>query len=103
MVKIKSDKIIKRYFTRKEVAEIVGVQVHMIDYWIHEFKIEMKKNGKRNRQYSIQKINLFKSIKAMSEEGYAKRGIQKKLNILIKKSYGTNVEFIQPSGLGNCN
>lgn len=55
------------YYTRSEVARIVGVQIETLRYWERTFGLKLKKSGNR-RIYSRKDLHRVLLIKSLIEE-----------------------------------
>ena len=71
----------KRYYKIGEVAKLFSVSTSLIRFWEKEFdSIQLKKNAKGSRLFTLSDINHFKLIyRLVREEGYTLEGAKKKL------------------------
>ena len=71
----------KLYFRIGEVAELVGVEPHVLRYWEREFRsIRPTKSAKGQRVYSRRDIeNLMRVRELLYREGFTIAGAKKKL------------------------
>jgi DNA-binding transcriptional MerR regulator len=71
----------KKYYSISEVAELLGLEQHVLRYWEAEFpKLKPKKNRAGNRQYQDKDIQVIRYIKhLLQEEMYTVQGAKKKL------------------------
>jgi len=71
----------KLYFRIGEVAELVGVEPHVLRYWEREFRaIRPTKSAKGQRVYSRRDVeNLMRVRELLYREGFTIAGAKKKL------------------------
>jgi len=71
----------KLYFRIGEVAELVGVEPHVLRYWEREFRsIRPTKSAKGQRVYSRRDVeNLMRVRQLLYSEGFTIAGAKKKL------------------------
>jgi DNA-binding transcriptional MerR regulator len=71
----------KLYFRIGEVAELVGVEPHVLRYWEREFRtIRPTKSAKGQRVYSRRDVeNLMRVRELLYKEGFTIAGAKKKL------------------------
>jgi DNA-binding transcriptional MerR regulator len=71
----------KLYFRIGEVAELVGVEPHVLRYWEREFRsIRPTKSAKGQRVYSRRDVeNLLRVRELLYREGFTIAGARKKL------------------------
>jgi DNA-binding transcriptional MerR regulator len=71
----------KLYFRIGEVAELVGVEPHVLRYWEREFRsIRPTKSAKGQRVYSRRDVeNLMRVRELLYSEGFTIAGAKKKL------------------------
>src|SRR6202451_285639 len=71
----------KLYFRIGEVAELVGVEPHVLRYWEREFRtIRPTKSAKGQRVYSRRDVeNLIRVHELLYREGFTIAGAKKKL------------------------
>jgi DNA-binding transcriptional MerR regulator len=72
----------KLYFRIGEVAELVGVEPHVLRYWEREFRsIRPTKSAKGQRVYSRRDVeNLMRVRELLYQEGFTIAGAKKKLH-----------------------
>jgi DNA-binding transcriptional MerR regulator len=72
----------KLYFRIGEVAELVGVEPHVLRYWEREFRsIRPTKSAKGQRVYSRRDVeNLMRVRELLYKEGFTIAGAKKKLH-----------------------
>src|SRR6516162_3178552 len=72
----------KLYFRIGEVAELVGVEPHVLRYWEREFRtIRPTKSAKGQRVYSRRDVeNLVRVRELLYREGFTIAGAKKKLS-----------------------
>jgi DNA-binding transcriptional MerR regulator len=71
----------KLYFRIGEVAELVGVEPHVLRYWEREFRsVRPTKSAKGQRVYSRRDVeNLMRVRELLYKEGFTIAGAKKKL------------------------
>ncbi len=71
----------KLYFKIGEVAELVGVEPHVLRYWETEFReIAPQKSRSRQRRYRRQDVGRILEIKKLLyEEGFTIEGARKRM------------------------
>lgn len=70
----------KLYFRIGEVAQLVGVDAHVLRYWESEFKMKPHRSGSGQRHYRKPDLARFYRIKhLLHEEGYTIAGARKVL------------------------
>lgn len=84
----------KLYFRIGEVAELVGVEPHVLRYWESEFRLRPHRSGSGQRLYRKQDVAKFLRVKQLlHDEGYTIAGARKLLQ--------EGEEFVPPlSGAG---
>lgn len=72
---------VKLYYRIGEVAEIVGVETHVLRYWESEFKsIRPQKSAKGQRVYSRRDLDKLLRVKELLyQQGYTIAGAKKQL------------------------
>lgn len=72
---------VKLYYRIGEVAEIVGVEAHVLRYWESEFKsIRPQKSAKGQRVYSRRDLDKLLRVKELLyQQGYTIAGAKKQL------------------------
>lgn len=72
----------KLYFRIGEVAELVGVEPHVLRYWEREFRaIRPTKSAKGQRVYSRRDVeNLMRVRELLYQEGFTIAGARKRLS-----------------------
>ncbi len=73
--------LVKLYYRIGEVAQIVGVQPHVLRYWETEFRtIRPQKSGKGQRVYSRRDVEKLMKVKdLLKNQGFTIAGARKKL------------------------
>jgi DNA-binding transcriptional MerR regulator len=73
--------LVKLYYRIGEVAQIVGVQPHVLRYWETEFRtIRPQKSGKGQRVYSRKDVEKLLRVKdLLKNQGFTIAGAKKKL------------------------
>lgn len=76
-----SRELVKLYYRIGEVAQIVGVQPHVLRYWETEFRtIRPQKSGKGQRVYSRRDVEKLMKVKdLLKNQGFTIAGARKKL------------------------
>ena len=70
----------KLYFRIGEVAELVGVEPHVLRYWESEFRLRPHRSGSGQRLYRKQDVARFLRVKQLlHDEGYTIAGARKLL------------------------
>ncbi|MBF0430461.1 MAG: MerR family transcriptional regulator [Fibrobacteria bacterium] len=71
----------KVYYSISDVAELTGLEQHVLRYWESEFsKLKPRKNRAGNRQYRDKDIQVIRYIKhLLQKEMYTVQGAKKKL------------------------
>ena len=77
----RTDKQKKLYYSISEVAQITGLEQHVIRYWESEFpKLKPRKNRAGNRQFREKDIQIIRYIKhLLHKDMYTVQGAKKKL------------------------
>jgi len=71
----------KLYFRIGEVAQLVGVDAHVLRYWESEFKIKPHRSSSGQRLFRKQDLSRFYRIKTLlHEEGYTIAGARRVLS-----------------------
>lgn len=71
----------KLYFRIGEVAQLVGVDAHVLRYWESEFKMKPHRSGSGQRHYRKTDLSRFYRIKhLLHEEGYTIAGARRVLS-----------------------
>ena len=71
----------KLYFRIGEIAQIVGVDAHVLRYWESEFKMKPHRSASGQRLYRKQDLSRFLRIKnLLHDEGYTIAGARKILS-----------------------
>lgn len=68
---LKSDKVLKRYYSIKEVSELLETPESTLRYWEKEFKeISPKKTSSGVRQYTEEDISQIKFVKFLVHDNH---------------------------------
>jgi DNA-binding transcriptional MerR regulator len=72
----------KHYYQIGEVANMLGVRKHTLRYWENEFpKLRPKKNSGGKRSYTLEDIEVLKTIKyLLYDQNFSIEGARKKMN-----------------------
>jgi DNA-binding transcriptional MerR regulator len=78
-----SPELVKLYYRIGEVAQIVGVQPHVLRYWETEFRtIRPQKSHKGQRVYSRRDVEKLLKVKdLLKNQGFTIAGAKKKLRV----------------------
>ena len=70
----------KLYFRIGEVADLVGVEAHVLRYWETEFKLRPHRSSSGQRLYRKQDVSRFLRVRQLlHEEGFTIAGARKVL------------------------
>jgi DNA-binding transcriptional MerR regulator len=85
----------KLYFRIGEVADLVGVEPHVLRYWEREFRtIRPTKSAKGQRVYSRRDVeNLMRVRELLYKEGFTIAGAKKRL---LHPAVGSEIERAEP-------
>ncbi len=66
---LNTNKVLKKYYSIKEVSDMLGIPESTLRYWEKEFKqICPKKSSKGIRQYTVQDIEQIKNVNHLVKE-----------------------------------
>jgi DNA-binding transcriptional MerR regulator len=83
----------KLYFRIGEVAELVGVEAHVLRYWETEFKLRPARSQSGQRLYRKSDLSRFLRVRQLlHEEGYTIAGARKVLLEGAEAPAGIGVE-----------
>jgi DNA-binding transcriptional MerR regulator len=86
----------KLYFRIGEVAQLVGVDAHVLRYWETEFKMKPHRSSSGQRLYRKQDLARFYRIKSLLHgEGYTIAGARRILNGSATDAAPANAERIR--------
>jgi DNA-binding transcriptional MerR regulator len=87
MSRVNLNELSKLYYTIGEVADMFNVNPSLIRFWEKEFKlIQLKKNAKGNRLFTIKNIETFQRIHTLVKiQGYTLEGAKKVLKATKSK------------------
>ncbi len=86
----------KLYFRIGEVAQLVGVDSHVLRYWESEFKMKPHRSSSGQRLYRKQDLSAFLRIKhLLHDEGYTIAGARKVLAGGSRTTQGVDPARIQ--------
>ena len=90
----------KLYFRIGEVAELVGVEPHVLRYWEREFRsIRPTKSAKGQRVYSRRDVeNLMRVRELLYKEGFTIAGAKKKLHRPDAEARATETPALDVAG-----
>ncbi len=72
---------IKRYYKLSEVAELLSLPQKTIIYqWEKTFNIDIRRNKKNRKKYTIENIKTFQYIKLKKDMGWSDIQIRKNIN-----------------------
>lgn len=85
----------KLYFRIGEVAELVGVEPHVLRYWEQEFRLRPHRSSSGQRLYRKQDVAKFLRVRQLvHEEGYTISGARKALlEGAVESTTGIGVEL----------
>src|SRR5215467_10858614 len=91
---MQSRELVKLYYRIGEVAQIVGVQPHVLRYWETEFRsIRPQKSHKGQRVYSRRDVEKLLRVKdLLKNQGFTIAGARKKLREAEPQATGDPVE-----------
>lgn len=91
---MKHDGIRKLYYSISEVAEMTGLEAHVLRYWESEFEqLRPKKNRAGNRVYTDRDIVIVRRVQhLLRDEKYTIDGARQVLNRLESDEEGFAVE-----------
>ena len=95
----------KLYFRIGEVAQLVGVDAHVLRYWESEFKMKPHRSSSGQRLYRKQDLSRFYRIKSLLHgEGYTIAGARRILTGGSSDAAPANAERIKEAiaGIGRC-
>jgi DNA-binding transcriptional MerR regulator len=91
----------KLYFRIGEVAQLVGVDAHVLRYWESEFKMKPHRSSSGQRLYRKQDLSRFYRIKSLLHgEGYTIAGARRILNGGNSDAAPANAERIKEAITG---
>lgn len=71
----------KMFFRIGEIAELVGVEPHVLRYWETEFRVRPQRSGSGQRMYRRKDLaKLLRIKKLLHEQGYTIAGARKALS-----------------------
>lgn len=83
----------KLYFRIGEVAELVGVDAHVLRYWEAEFKLRPHRSASGQRLYRKQDVARFLRVRQLlHEEGFTIAGARRVLLDVTEPPRGLGVE-----------
>jgi DNA-binding transcriptional MerR regulator len=84
----------KLYFRIGEVAELVGVEPHVLRYWEQEFRLRPHRSSSGQRLYRKQDVAKFLRVRQLvHEEGYTIAGARKAMSEgVVESTTGIGVE-----------
>jgi DNA-binding transcriptional MerR regulator len=91
--------LVKLYYRIGEVAQIVGVQPHVLRYWETEFRtIRPQKSGKGQRVYSRKDVEKLLRVKdLLKNQGFTIAGAKKKLREPGELAEGSAAPAVSPT------
>ena len=92
----------KYYYSIGEVSNLLNIKAHVLRYWEKEFpQLKPRKVFGRNRKYSLEDIEIIKTIQHMlHEQKFTIEGAKKKLASKLKEKKQIELEFV-PDKKGN--
>jgi DNA-binding transcriptional MerR regulator len=86
----------KLYFRIGEVAQLVGVDAHVLRYWESEFKIKPHRSSSGQRLFRKQDLSRFYRIKTLlHDEGYTIAGARRVLSSAGSEAVTADVSRIK--------
>ncbi len=91
----------KLFFRIGEVAELVGVEPHVLRYWETEFKLRPQRSTAGQRLYRRQEVGRFLKVRQLlHEEGYTIAGARKALaeaagEVAAKQTVGVEMDALR--------
>ena len=86
----------KLYFRIGEVADMVGVDTHVLRYWESEFEMKPHRSNSGQRLYRKVELTQFMRIKHLvHDEGYTVAGAKKAMASNSQPASGISAEQIQ--------
>jgi DNA-binding transcriptional MerR regulator len=86
----------KLYFRIGEVADLVGVDTHVLRYWEGEFEMKPHRSNSGQRLYRKVELTMFMRIKHLvHEEGYTVAGAKKALENNTAPASGVSMDQIR--------
>jgi DNA-binding transcriptional MerR regulator len=86
----------KLYFRIGEVAQLVGVDAHVLRYWESEFKIKPHRSSSGQRLFRKQDLSRFYRIKTLlHDEGYTIAGARRVLSSAGSEALTADVSRIK--------
>ena len=74
----------KLFYSTQEVYEHLGIPPTTLEYYLREFKLNIKKSG-RDRKFSYKNIETLQQIvDLVQKEGYTLEGTREKLRLRVK-------------------
>jgi DNA-binding transcriptional MerR regulator len=76
----------KMFFRIGEVAELVGVEPHVLRYWEQEFRVRPQRSTAGQRMFRRRDLAKFMRIKKLlHEEGYTIAGARKAMEVTVSE------------------
>ncbi|MBE6024023.1 MAG: MerR family transcriptional regulator [Cellulosilyticum sp.] len=66
----------KDYLTVKDVAEMLDTEAYVLRFYEKELKLEIKRNSKGHRVYTLEDVDIFRKIQEMREKGLQLKAIE---------------------------
>lgn len=80
----------KDFLTVKDVAEMLETEAYVLRFYEKELNLEIRRNSKGHRMYTIEDVEMFRKVQDMREQGFqlkAIEGIMHDSNQEAKESY----------------
>lgn len=66
----------KDFLSVKDVAEMLGTEAYVLRFYEKELNLDIKRNSKGHRVYTLQDIEMFRKIQDMREQGLQLKAIE---------------------------
>lgn len=93
----------KDYLSVKDVAEMLDTEAYVLRFYEKELHLEIKRNSKGHRVYTLEDVEVFRKIQEMREQGLQLKAIENIVhagNEEIKETYeqlsSINVSAVSP-------
>ena len=66
----------KDFLSVKDVAEMLGTEAYVLRFYEKELNLDIKRNSKGHRVYTLQDVEMFRKIQDMREQGLQLKAIE---------------------------
>lgn len=66
----------KDFFSVKEVAEMLGTEAYVLRFYEKELNLDIRRNSKGHRVYTLDDVEIFRKIQDMREQGLQLKAIE---------------------------